>query len=109
MFDGISGLDMQGVGKRNVELEVEYQSVIVGVNQKMFMEGGNLFFFIMIRLPRRSTQRRSSAASDVYKRQYVHRARLLGAPDDAVLDAVRQALTTSRSCLLYTSQSPRAS
>ena len=26
---------------------------------------------------------------------YVHRARLLGAPDDAVLDAVRQALTTS--------------
>ena len=28
-----------------------------------------VFFFLMIRLPPRSTQSRSSAASDVYKRQ----------------------------------------
>ena len=32
------------------------------------------FFFLIIRLPPRSTQGRSSAASDVYKRQqYIHR------------------------------------
>eukprot|EP00657_Telonema_sp_P-1_P005666 TRINITY_DN2320_c0_g1_i2.p1 TRINITY_DN2320_c0_g1~~TRINITY_DN2320_c0_g1_i2.p1 ORF type:complete len:114 (-),score=63.71 TRINITY_DN2320_c0_g1_i2:86-427(-) len=32
------------------------------------------FFFLMIRRPPRSTQSRSSAASDVYKRQFQHRA-----------------------------------
>ena len=31
-----------------------------------------LFFFLMIRRPPRSTQSRSSAASDVYKRQLFH-------------------------------------
>src|SRR5450756_3034414 len=31
---------------------------------------GLFFFFLMIRRPPRSTQSRSSAASDVYKRQY---------------------------------------
>ena len=30
---------------------------------------GGMFFFVMIRRPPRSTQSRSSAASDVYKRQ----------------------------------------
>eukprot|EP00657_Telonema_sp_P-1_P009752 TRINITY_DN3999_c0_g1_i1.p1 TRINITY_DN3999_c0_g1~~TRINITY_DN3999_c0_g1_i1.p1 ORF type:complete len:287 (-),score=59.40 TRINITY_DN3999_c0_g1_i1:87-947(-) len=34
-----------------------------------------LFFFLMIRRPPRSTQSRSSAASDVYKRQYQRRVR----------------------------------
>eukprot|EP00657_Telonema_sp_P-1_P005888 TRINITY_DN2368_c0_g1_i4.p2 TRINITY_DN2368_c0_g1~~TRINITY_DN2368_c0_g1_i4.p2 ORF type:complete len:100 (+),score=35.79 TRINITY_DN2368_c0_g1_i4:103-402(+) len=33
------------------------------------------FFFLMIRRPPRSTQSRSSAASDVYKRQYQRRVR----------------------------------
>ena len=33
------------------------------------------FFFLMIRRPRRSTQGRSSAASDVYKRQDEQRGR----------------------------------
>ncbi|WP_460413867.1 hypothetical protein, partial [Staphylococcus aureus] len=32
--------------------------------------GGRLFFFLMIRRPPRSTQGVSSAASDVYKRQF---------------------------------------
>ena len=32
----------------------------------------NVFFFLMIRRPPRSTQSRSSAASDVYKRQGEH-------------------------------------
>ena len=32
-----------------------------------------LFFFLMIRRPPRSTQSRSSAASDVYKRQIIYR------------------------------------
>ena len=35
----------------------------------------SLFFFLMIRRPPRSTLDRSSAASDVYKRQVVDRAR----------------------------------
>eukprot|EP00657_Telonema_sp_P-1_P005055 TRINITY_DN22174_c0_g1_i1.p1 TRINITY_DN22174_c0_g1~~TRINITY_DN22174_c0_g1_i1.p1 ORF type:complete len:105 (-),score=56.26 TRINITY_DN22174_c0_g1_i1:60-374(-) len=34
-----------------------------------------MFFFLMIRRPPRSTQSRSSAASDVYKRQYQRRVR----------------------------------
>ena len=33
--------------------------------------GEQMFFFLMIRRPPRSTQSRSSAASDVYKRQRV--------------------------------------
>ena len=33
-----------------------------------------MFFFLMIRRPPRSTLDRSSAASDVYKRQWVRRA-----------------------------------
>ena len=71
------------------------------------------FFFLMIRRPPRSTLDRSSAASDVYKRQV----------DDAQVDLVAHidleqgvlerldraghvALDDER-CLLYTSPSPR--
>ena len=36
------------------------------------------FFFLMIRLPSRSTQSRSSAASDVYKRQAAHASKSSG-------------------------------
>ena len=41
------------------------------------------FFFLMIRRPPRSTLDRSSAASDVYKRQ--NEARLNGAPKRATV------------------------
>ena len=34
-----------------------------------------MFFFLMLRRPPRSTQSRSSAASDVYKRQTIYRLR----------------------------------
>ena len=47
------------------------------------------FFFFMIRRPPRSTQSRSSAASDVYKRQGLQELRsVLGerAPLDQILD-----------------------
>ena len=69
----------------------------------------------MIRRPPRSTQSRSSAASDVYKRQ-AYNAVALGAnaqatheksvalgSDSITADAV------ATSCLLYTSPSPRDS
>ena len=71
------------------------------------------FFFLMIRRPPRSTQSRSSAASDVYKRQ------LLCDPEQAFgnqeglifssflgLHLVEQ-LNWLGVCLLYTSPSPR--
>ena len=38
----------------------------------------SLVFFLMIRRPPRSTQSRSSAASDVYKRQFMYDDILLG-------------------------------
>ena len=41
-----------------------------------------VFFFLMIRPPPRSTQSRSSAASDVYKRQDFNRYKLLILPDE---------------------------
>ena len=45
----------------------------------------DLFFFLMIRRPPRSTQSRSSAASDVYKRQDRDRAvRQVGRPGAAL-------------------------
>ena len=39
------------------------------------------FFFLMMRQPPRSTQSRSSAASDVYKRQMTHMGRQYGLPN----------------------------
>ena len=56
--------------------------VVVGVSVFIFL----LFFFSMIRRPPRSTQSRSSAASDVYKRQMLvplaarHRTSMLVKP-----------------------------
>ena len=42
------------------------------------------FFFLMIRRPPRSTLDRSSAASDVYKRQFAVMGVSVKAPDDQV-------------------------
>ena len=91
------------------------------------------FFFLIMRRPPRSTQSRSSAASDVYKRQPEH----VGEPtvtDIGVLDMIcdiapqssslhllpeplqmlnalharmRRVVRVTYSCLLYTSPSPR--
>ena len=72
-----------------------------------------IFFCLMIRRPPRSTQGRSSAASDVYKRQKVEntngvpekfeeeRFNKLGQENNLLLVA------DSTNCLLYTSPSPR--
>ena len=71
------------------------------------------FFFLMIRRPPRSTLDRSSAASDVYKRQgiqhsnnlfslYKHNSALLKKAGDFVKAGDVVAI-----CLLYTSPSPR--
>ena len=52
------------------------------------------FFFLMIRRPPRSTQSRSSAASDVYKRQGISRdcdiarGKIMGTPDDGFLKII---------------------
>ena len=43
------------------------------------LDGLGLFFFLMIRRPPRSTQSRSSAASDVYKRQLLKQSASLRA------------------------------
>ena len=85
-----------------------------------------LFFFLMIRRPPRSTQSRSSAASDVYKRQLqlrgfqqrivenvdlrqfgvVHQAEVgRGALDRRIKEILRPDIVDA--CLLYTSPSPR--
>ena len=82
------------------------------------------FFFLMIRRPPRSTQSRSSAASDVYKRQILIGAALLAAislnqvraGDGAFIsnlwgsnatEASADLYLEGNSCLLYTSPSPR--
>ena len=79
-----------------------------------------IFFFLVIRRPPRATQRRSSAASDVYKRQDHEGVAALGVGEDVdgdfaeddpavlvhELDLAREGLTA---CLLYTSPSPRDS
>ena len=70
-------------------------------------------FFLMIRRPPRSTLDRSSAASDVYKRQVDEREGHAGEADRGVggvqdldeLRVVRADLVVV--CLLYTSPSPR--
>ena len=74
---------------------------------------GSLCFFLMIRRPPRSTQSRSSAASDVYKRQgHIHLAdalvedvaEIVYQHDHLALGLERQ---RHKGCLLYTSPSPR--
>ena len=79
------------------------------------------FFFLMIRRPPRSTLDRSSAASDVYKRQdYDKKAAAISSAategritilNAALDDAVGRLLPDPKSglkvCLLYTSPSPR--
>ena len=74
-----------------------------------------LFFFLMIRRPPRSTQSRSSAASDVYKRQlYVYLLLLplafLGKIGICLSYCVEHlSFYFDIPCLLYTSPSPRDS
>ena len=72
-----------------------------------------LFFFLMIRRPPRSTLDRSSAASDVYKRQVVHEfahafnAEIESVSDFSPYNDLEVALSEGGACLLYTSPSPR--
>ena len=73
------------------------------------------FFFVMIRRPPRSTQSRSSAASDVYKRQAVRHiftgivAFFRQVKGDMVAHPQQLGEMNMRViiCLLYTSPSPR--
>ena len=72
-----------------------------------------LFFFLMIRRPPRSTLDRSSAASDVYKRQGIGPCLGVDAVlDGGVLGVQAKGVEADRkediiACLLYTSPSPR--
>ena len=81
-----------------------------------------LFFFLMIRRPPRSTLDRSSAASDVYKRQRDECARGQPASESVQADAeaheviwqgweaptgIWEPELRTVGCLLYTSPSPR--
>ena len=73
----------------------------------------SLFFFLMIRRPPRSTLDRSSAASDVYKRQSktnvmnynIENLDILIKKDERSF--LEHQLELLLSCLLYTSPSPR--
>ena len=86
----------------------------------------SVFFFLMIRRPPRSTLDRSSAASDVYKRQIFALSLLYGAffvlpiggADMPVVISLLNSFTgvaaafggflyDNKVCLLYTSPSPR--
>ena len=73
----------------------------------------HLFFFLMIRRPPRSTLDRSSAASDVYKRQHQivgDEFAVDGGAKDLGFDQAEagpQYLGHAEGCLLYTSPSPR--
>ena len=90
------------------------------------IEGTNKIFFLMIRRPTRSTQGRSSTASDVYKRQLT--LMLMGESTDenklmlmmmmmqngpngmaTIMDQMLPLLMLDdgETCLLYTSPSPR--
>ena len=73
------------------------------------------FFFLMIRRPPRSTQSRSSAASDVYKRQFPNSAKEELVMAKKEMESLGRRMKQLRekngvkSCLLYTSPSPRDS
>ena len=73
----------------------------------------NSFFFLMIRRPPRSTLDRSSAASDVYKRQVLYKIKVYILVSNLIiynyLKIISQvyALLNFNNCLLYTSPSPR--
>ena len=71
------------------------------------------FFFLMIRRPPRSTLDRSSAASDVYKRQRCGEP-IWGTLENAAkekgfsdLEIIKFVSDLNNLCLLYTSLSPR--
>ena len=72
-----------------------------------------LVFFLMIRRPPRSTLDRSSAASDVYKRQvtlHPSAAKNLGVEAGATVKLSFEGVNADvvvKICLLYTSPSPR--
>ena len=72
-----------------------------------------IFFFLMIRRPPRSTLDRSSAASDVYKRQGQKRPMDPGVHEvevrrkDIQVKRKVDIVVKENNCLLYTSPSPR--
>ena len=72
-----------------------------------------VFFFLMIRRPPRSTLDRSSAASDVYKRQDKGSPKpnkdKVGSklPMAKIEEIAKKKLGDMNTCLLYTSPSPR--
>ena len=83
----------------------------MGISDELF--GVLCFFFLMIRRPPRSTQSRSSAASDVYKRQeqgliYGEGERQVFPYEPVVMaDGIVEQPGSHAVCLLYTSPSPR--
>eukprot|EP01015_Nassula_variabilis_P019332 TRINITY_DN3260_c0_g1_i12.p2 TRINITY_DN3260_c0_g1~~TRINITY_DN3260_c0_g1_i12.p2 ORF type:complete len:107 (-),score=40.58 TRINITY_DN3260_c0_g1_i12:53-373(-) len=106
-----------------MQLSRRIQSIQLGLQQI-----AQLFFFLMIRRPPRSTQSRSSAASDVYKRQTIYNPikQPLSTFDGVIaLNSFQRAVkwvnyfssvsenkiscTQCQTCLLYTSPSPRDS
>ena len=72
-----------------------------------------VFVFLMIRRPPRSTQSRSSAASDVYKRQFLNRQYTVWGQVISGMEFVDKikrgepVVDPDKICLLYTSPSPR--
>ena len=64
-----------------------------------------LFFVLMIRRPPRSTQSRSSAASDVYKRQnqsiLIHNLKEKNAPKDLLTEEAVELLTSPLDLATY--------
>ena len=103
---------MMSVVVRYVEI-VQCSDVFSGWLELLWEYVG--FFFLMIRRPPRSTQSRSSAASDVYKRQTYGFASSTGKLKGKIL-RIRKNESTKNiyspalpACLLYTSPSPRDS
>eukprot|EP00657_Telonema_sp_P-1_P012909 TRINITY_DN97_c0_g1_i2.p1 TRINITY_DN97_c0_g1~~TRINITY_DN97_c0_g1_i2.p1 ORF type:complete len:108 (-),score=46.08 TRINITY_DN97_c0_g1_i2:126-449(-) len=96
---------------------------MINLCQNLIDRFKNFFFFLMIRRPPRSTQSRSSAASDVYKRQVkthhflASRKHLLRAKHHTRCQNFQNVPYTRtwkhaiphnfHICLLYTSPSPR--
>ena len=89
--------------------------VFVGVSLRICCIGSYVFFFLMIRRPPRSTQSRSSAASDVYKRQDLTNSagEFIKFVKVDINVPQRQCIVgtdvQAYDCLLYTSPSPRDS